>query len=319
MLDGVTINQLRTFVAVCEEASFSGAARKLRRAQSAISHAVAALEDALGVELFERSSRRPQLSAAGRSLLSDARAVIARTEEMKARATSIAEVGAPVLSIAIDVYFPRWRLIHCLQEMQRLAPNAVVNLRMTTMQSGEKLVLDDACALAITIADVPELNASAIERHVLCQTPMITVCAPSHALAKAETPVFLDQFSRHVQIVVTDNQAGTSKQMAVAGERQWLVNDLSAKLDLLRAGLGWGHMPVDLVSDDLARGSLIEIERRAWHMAPLTFVVSRRRGRELSASETQLIGLLGENNVAGAKPPGRRPRKTKLKRRRSNR
>jgi Bacterial regulatory helix-turn-helix protein, lysR family len=71
MLDGVTINQLRTFVAVCEEASFSGAARKLRRAQSAISHAISALESALGVELFERSARRPQLSGAGRSLLPD--------------------------------------------------------------------------------------------------------------------------------------------------------------------------------------------------------------------------------------------------------
>ena len=54
MLDGVTINQLRTFVAVCDEGSFSGAARHLRRAQSAVSHAVAALEDALRVELFER-------------------------------------------------------------------------------------------------------------------------------------------------------------------------------------------------------------------------------------------------------------------------
>jgi DNA-binding transcriptional LysR family regulator len=129
MLDGVTINQLRTFVAVREEASFSGAARKLRRAQSAISHAISALESALGVELFERSTRRPQLSAAGRSLLSDARAVIARTEEMKSRATSLADLGAPEVGIAVDVYFPRWRLVSCLQAIQRMSPNAVVNLR----------------------------------------------------------------------------------------------------------------------------------------------------------------------------------------------
>ncbi len=42
MLDNVTINQLRAFVAVCDQGSFSGAARKLARAQSAISHAIKA-------------------------------------------------------------------------------------------------------------------------------------------------------------------------------------------------------------------------------------------------------------------------------------
>src|SRR3546814_20777999 len=59
VLDNVTINQLRAFVAVCDQGSFSGAARKLGRAQSAISHAVKALESAFDVELFEdRKSTR---------------------------------------------------------------------------------------------------------------------------------------------------------------------------------------------------------------------------------------------------------------------
>ena len=47
MLDNVTINQLRAFVAVCDQGSFSGAARELNRAQSAISHAINALEPAV--------------------------------------------------------------------------------------------------------------------------------------------------------------------------------------------------------------------------------------------------------------------------------
>jgi DNA-binding transcriptional LysR family regulator len=301
MLDGVTLNQLRTFVAVCEEESFSGAARKLRRAQSAVSHAVAALEAVLDVRLFERDAHRPELSAAGRSLLPDARAVIARTEEMKTRARSIADAGAPQLSIAVDVYFPRKRLIACLQAFQRGSPNAVINLRMTTMQGGEALLLDGACSLSITIADVPELKASAIERHWLCDAEMVTVCAPSHPLASADSSIPLDEFSRHAQLVVTDNQPNAEKtQMEVAGERHWLVNDLSAKHDFLRAGLGWGHMPADLVADDLASGALIKIRRRAWHVRPIAFMVSRRRGHELSASEGQFVDLLADVPTAVA-------------------
>jgi DNA-binding transcriptional LysR family regulator len=143
----------------------------------------------LDVQLFEHDAHRPELSAAGRCLLPDARAVIARTEEMKTRARSIADVGAPQLSIAMDVYFPRKHLIRCLQAVQRGSPNAVINLRMTTMQGGEVLLLDGTCSLAVTVADVPELKASAIERHWLCEAQMVTVCAPSHPLAAVDGPV----------------------------------------------------------------------------------------------------------------------------------
>src|SRR3978361_659596 len=101
MLDNVTINQLRTFVAVCDHGSFSGAARELNRAQSAISHAIKALERSLAGHCFERTTRKATLPAAGRSLLPDARAVISRTEEMKTRAVSIAEAGVPQVSIAV--------------------------------------------------------------------------------------------------------------------------------------------------------------------------------------------------------------------------
>ncbi|WP_368646533.1 LysR family transcriptional regulator [Castellaniella ginsengisoli] len=294
MLDNVTINQLRAFVAVCDQGSFSGAARKLRRAQSAISHAIKALESAFDVELFERNTRKAQLTAAGHSLLPDARAVISRTEEMKNRASSIAKTGVPKVSIAIDAYFPRARLIDCLRTLQAEFPTAAINLRITTMQGGEILVLEGMCGLAVTIADVPEVNPDVIERHWLSETKMVTVCAPAHPLASAPKPIPMDEFGRHVQIVVTDNQPGAERtQQGVAGKRQWLVNDLSAKRDLLNAGLGWGHLPHHLVRDDLASGRLVELERRAWHIGSLTFMISQRRGYDLSPSETRLVELLG--------------------------
>jgi len=294
MLDGVTINQLRAFVAVCDEGSFSGAARRLKRAQSAISHAITALESALRVELFERDTRKAELSPAGRSLLPDARAVISRTEEMKNRASSIAKTGVPQISIAVDVYFPRAHLINCLRTLQADVPTATINLRMTTMQGGEDLVLAGMCSFAVTVADVPQVNPSTVERHWLCETRMVTVCAPSHPLASSSEPISLEDFGRHIQLVVTDNQPGAEKtQMSVAGERQWLLNDLSAKHDFLKAGLGWGHMPAHLVIDDLATGALIELKRRAWHIRPLTFMISRRRGHDASACETKLVKLIG--------------------------
>jgi DNA-binding transcriptional LysR family regulator len=117
------------------------------------------------------------------------------------------------------------------------------------MQGGESLVLQKLCALAITIENVPEVNPDAIERSWLCEAEMVTVCAPDHPLASTPEPIPMDEFGLHIQIVVTDNQPGADKiQQGVAGKRQWLVNDLGAKRDLLKAGLGWGTCRDTLLS-----------------------------------------------------------------------
>ena len=64
------LEQIRLFVGVAEGQSFSAVARRMNRAQSAVSNAIAMLETDLGVLLFERSSgRQPRLTAAGASLL----------------------------------------------------------------------------------------------------------------------------------------------------------------------------------------------------------------------------------------------------------
>src|SRR6201981_5958 len=73
MLDGVTLDQLRTFIAAADEGSFSAAGRKLRRAQSVVSQTLANLEGQFGVKLFDRTRRRPVLTPQGQVLLAHAR------------------------------------------------------------------------------------------------------------------------------------------------------------------------------------------------------------------------------------------------------
>ena len=62
MIDALNLDQLRVFVAIADQGSFSAAARHLRRAQSAVSNAIVNLEAALGVSLFDRSGWKPQLT-----------------------------------------------------------------------------------------------------------------------------------------------------------------------------------------------------------------------------------------------------------------
>ncbi|MGC7974414.1 LysR family transcriptional regulator, partial [Salmonella enterica] len=75
-IERLSLDQLRDFVQVADSGSFLAAARKLSRAQSAVSYAIATLEDQLGVLLFDRSGYRPQLTSPGVALLADARQVL---------------------------------------------------------------------------------------------------------------------------------------------------------------------------------------------------------------------------------------------------
>src|SRR5271168_1761623 len=85
MLDGVSLDQLRTFIAVADEKSFSGAGRLLGRAQSVVSQTLANLEGQLGVKLFDRSGRFPVLTDQGRALLAVARVVEGNVDVYQAR------------------------------------------------------------------------------------------------------------------------------------------------------------------------------------------------------------------------------------------
>ena len=86
MIDSLTLDQMRVLVAVADAGSFSAAARKLGRVQSAISQSIQTLETTLGLALFDRSGKTPQLTDAGKALVGDARALIAGARAIRARA-----------------------------------------------------------------------------------------------------------------------------------------------------------------------------------------------------------------------------------------
>src|SRR5258708_28576278 len=116
MVDGVTLDQFRTFIAAADEGSFSAAGRCLRRAQSVVSQTLANMEGQLGIQLFDRSGRIPVLTEAGRALLPEARAVAGNVDAFKARARGLAGGLEAELSVAIDVVLPTTMLTQAVAE-----------------------------------------------------------------------------------------------------------------------------------------------------------------------------------------------------------
>src|ERR1700741_4268891 len=142
MLDSLTLAQLRTFIAAVDEGSFSAAGRKLGRAQSAVSQTLANLEDQLGIRLFDRSARYPQLTEAGRSLLPDARSVADTIDEFKARAHAMRSGLEPELAVAIDVMYPMEAVTRAAAHSRSAYPHTPLRLYVEALGAVVQPVLD---------------------------------------------------------------------------------------------------------------------------------------------------------------------------------
>src|SRR3954469_10220887 len=205
MLDALSLDQLRTFIAAAEEGSFSAAGRKLRRAQSLISHTVAALEGQLNVQLFDRAKKSPRLTAAGSALLQEAKAVVAGANGFKARARTIAEGLEPELSAVIDVVYPMAALTNAVGFFRKTYPHTPLRLYVEALGGIIQPVLDGRCRFGVigTLPAIPESLAS----EPLLEVPFVTVVAPGHALTQVRGVVPVSKVVQHVQLVLTDRTA----------------------------------------------------------------------------------------------------------------
>jgi DNA-binding transcriptional LysR family regulator len=120
--DALSLAQMRIFLTVADAGSFSAAARRLRRAQSAISETIANLEAQLDVPLFDRSGRYPRLTAEGSVLLDDVRAIVAGVDDLRARAKGIAGGLEPELTAVMDVFLPLQRVAEVAKEFREVFP-----------------------------------------------------------------------------------------------------------------------------------------------------------------------------------------------------
>ncbi len=130
------IRQLAYFAAVAEELSFARAAQRLHIVQPAVSQQVRRLERELGMQLFERTSRRVRLTAAGERLLPEARSVLSAADRTRQVATEIAAGDTGILRLGTSQGLGE-RLDEILSEMLRRAPG--VQVRLVAATAGERV------------------------------------------------------------------------------------------------------------------------------------------------------------------------------------
>lgn len=305
MLDGVTLDQLRTFIAAADEGSFSAAGRKLRRAQSVVSQALANLEAQLGVKLFDRSARYPRLTEEGRSLLADARTVADHVDGFKARARAMKEGLEPELAVSMEVMYPMEAITRAASHSRKTYPHTPLRLYVEALGAVIKPVLDRQCSIGV-IGSLPVISDE-LQAEPLLDLPLVTVASPSHPLAARRGVIPPAALKKHVQLVLTDRSTLTQgRDFGVFSPSTWRLADLGAKLAFLRAGLGWGHMPLHMVQADLADGTLMKmrIEGAPRDIAMSMKAVFRKDAPPGPAGRTFIEQLRNCSSIS-PKPPAR--------------
>jgi len=271
-----TLDQINVFLAIVETGSFAAAARRLGRATSAVSYAIANLESQLGLTLFARAgASKPQLTDAGRAILSDGRGLAIALDGLIAKARGLTQGLEAEVRLVVDVMLPAKMLVRALDEFRRKFPTVAVRLQVEGLGAVTEAVLNGAAMFGLS--GPLEISNDLLVRGPAGSVKLIPVAHPGHPLAGVEK-VTSAEARDHVQLVLTDRSSLTQdRDFSVVAVKSWRLADLGAKHALLLSGLGWGSMPKPMVSDDIKRGRLVRLSIDAWDNAQYRFHTIHRR------------------------------------------
>lgn len=306
MLDALTLDQMRMFVTVAEAGSFRAGAARLLRAQSAVSHAIANLEQQLDVSLFDRSGHRPTLTASGAALLEDARAVLLKVDFMRARARGLGEGVEIELSLVVDTLYPLPLVAAALGELREALPAVRLRLSVAPLGGPLQALRERRCDLAIMAGE--DFLDPRIETEALQTVPIVAVAAANHLLARRRQALTSADLADQLQIVLEDPTAlSEGRDFGVLSPQTLRVGTQEAKRALILAGVGWGRLPQWTVERELAEQSLLPLAATALGpqgVAQVQTYLARRSDRSLGVAATALREALHRL----AKPPRRAAR-----------
>jgi DNA-binding transcriptional LysR family regulator len=173
------LRHLRYFVAVAQEQHMTRAAARLGIQQPPLSQQIKALEDELGVQLFERAPRKILLNAAGRIFLQDARALLADADAavLRVRQAARGELGR------ISVGYTNSASLHALAPRIIRAFRSAYPLVALAIEEDVTMPLLEALSAArldLAFVRASSLRYPGLRSIVLCQEPMIVALPSGH-------------------------------------------------------------------------------------------------------------------------------------------
>lgn len=289
------MDRYRVFRAVAEEGSFSRAAARVHRTQSAVSQAIRALEDETGERLFERAARSVRLTHAGELLLGHVRVALDALDAGLARLSGLQELREGTLALSASDTTAMYTLPEVLRAFRERYPGVELQISNDpSPQAARKVLLAQADLALVTLP----LRHARLDVIPLAAREDVVICARSHPLA-ASSRARLRDLARYRWLLL-DRAAHTRRFLDAQFRRAGLQPHVAmetASLEVIKRlvelDLGISLAPRIAVQDELRAGRLHAVEVFARRDARRLGVVTVR-GRPPSPAAARFIELLRE-------------------------
>ena len=259
----ITLEALVVLDAIEQRGSFAAAAEQLNKVPSALSYIVQKLEEQLGVTLFEKQGRRSVLTSAGKHLLDECRKVLVTVNALSEQTRTIANGWESKIRIAVDSIFETSKLFECLHSFLKQHPNIEIDLREEVMNGTWEALIDDKVDLVIGAPSPMPRQKGLSSTNVLTASARLVVPA-QHPLAKSKTKVNLSDLKPYRTVVVHDSAKFEIPWSVniVEESRRFYVSSVVHKVAAIKAGIGIGFLPLNIIDKELDTGELgcIDIE-----------------------------------------------------------
>jgi DNA-binding transcriptional LysR family regulator len=251
------LDELTLLVAIIDEGSMASAARRLRRSPPAITRALAALEDRIGVKLVARTTRRLAATEQGLQIAERARVLLAEYDAMTNSAAAAPFRG--LLRLTAPVQFGRRHVAPLVTSFLDMHPE----LRIDVVLNDRDLdLIEEGLDLAVRIGDMAD--STLLVRRVGA-VRRVLVASPGY-LADRGVPRTPADLADHDTIFGTTRSGATEWRFGASGHGalirlspRLLVNEVEAQLLAARAGRGIARVLSYQVADDLEAGTLVRL------------------------------------------------------------
>lgn len=256
----MTFEDLRVFVTVAAERSFSRAARKLRRTQPAVSQAIRRLEQAAGERLIDRSSRDGTLTDAGEVLLEYGSRLIRLADEAAGAVADLREARSGRVVIGANEGGVH-AVLPLIAAFRRDHPAILVEVRRLSARQMPQEVSLRAVDFGVVTFNPPDRELSSL---IVTTDELVLLVRPDHPLADRRQ-ITMEEMGRQTVIAHNDPSPTRERVLKLYEQRQTQLNirlslpSLDAIKRAVEMGLGVALLPRRCAQGEISRGELVEI------------------------------------------------------------
>jgi len=270
----ITLEQWRALLAVVDAGGYAQAAESLNKSQSSVTYAVQKLESLLGVKAFEIQGRKAVLTPTGELLVRRARALVDDAGGIERSARALSAGWEAEIRIAVEIIFPAWLVLRCLDRFGVESPQTRVELIESVLGGTPEALLRGEADLAIS----PQVPAGFLG-DPLIRLRAIAVAHPDHPLHLLGRALSIRDLRAHRHLVV--RESGTrraTRALGVEAAQRWTVSHLATSIQAARMGYGFAWYPEEAIRDELASGALkpLPLREGGERFAELYLVIADR-------------------------------------------